>query len=333
MRLDEATGGTTVASRDPLETTGRTVVSTHDRTEAASMLRRAYPRIALEVGGGSGPFVCRHSSVGDGRLSTSELMLSGPARASGSFQEGTVTVGEVLSGRMSAEYARTRIDPTQPFLRPTGPTRMVLDDVHLRMTVLDAEAFHHAAERYDHGGARRRLSRSAPNSAAAATAWSWTASHVQRAMRDPRTLENPIVAGELFDLAVRTVLACFAEPATEDSRSSITAAPRAVRRAVAYLEEHALDAVSVPDVAAAARISVRSLQSLFQRHLGVSPVEHLHAIRLEAARRDLLAGCSDEEATVRAVAERWGFGNSGRFARLYQARFGERPSDTLRGRR
>jgi transcriptional regulator GlxA family with amidase domain len=89
--------------------------------------------------------------------------------------------------------------------------------------------------------------------------------------------------------------------------------------------------VTEPDVAAAARISVRSLQSLFRRHLGVSPVEHLHAIRLESARRDLLAG-TGEDATVRGVAERWGFGNSGRFARLYQARFGELPSDTLRAR-
>ena len=332
MQREQAAGSVAVSPLDLGETTGRVVVSTHDRVEAAQLLRRTYPQLVLEVGGGDSPFVFRHSSIGDGRLRSSELMLSGPARVSGSFQEGTVTVGEVLSGRLSGEYARSRIDSAQPFLRPPGPARLALDDAHLRMTAFDADAFHQAAERYDREGSRRRLSRSAPNSPAAAAAWSWTAAHIQRTMRDPHTLDNPIVVGELFDLAVRTLLACFAEHATEGNGPSLSASPKAVRRAVAYLEEHALDPVTVPDVAAAARISVRSLQSLFQRHLGVSPVEHLHAIRLEAARRDLLAGAG-EDATVRAVAERWGFGNSGRFARLYQERFGERPSDTLRARR
>jgi AraC-like DNA-binding protein len=332
MQREEAAGSLLVAAGEPAEAIARIVVSTHDRAEAAVLLQRSYPQIVLEVGGGDGPFVFRHSSIGDGRIWSSELMLSGSARVTGSFQEGTVTVGEVLSGRLSGEYARMRIDASQPFLRPTGPARLALDDAHLRMTSFDEDAFHRAAERYDREGSRRWLSRSAPSSAAAASAWSWTAAHIQRTMRDPHTLANPIVAGELFDLAVRTLLACFAERTVESEGPSLAASPKAVRRAVAYLEEHALEPVTVPDVAAAARISVRSLQSLFRHHLGVSPVEHLHAIRLEAARRDLLAG-TGEDATVRAVAERWGFGNSGRFARLYQGRFGERPSDTLRAHR
>jgi AraC-like DNA-binding protein len=333
MQREEALLPVTGFVRDAGGSGGRTAVSTHDRAEATRLLRRAYPHMAIEIAGGDQPFVFRHSSIGDGRLWSTELMLAGPARASGSFQDGAVAVGEVMAGRLSAEYPRIRIDPAQPFLQPTGSARMALDDLHLRMTVLDAESFRRAAERYQQEGARSRLSRSTPSSPAAGAAWSWTAASIQRSMRDPNTLDNPIIAGELFDLAVRSLLACFAEPSEEAGGTSVAGAPRAVRRAVAYLEEHALDAVSVPDVAAAARISVRSLQALFRRHLGVSPVEHLHAIRLDAARRDLLGGFDGDEATVRAVAERWGFGNSGRFARLYQERFGERPSETLRSHR
>jgi AraC-like DNA-binding protein len=332
MQGAAAGGGLMAATAlEPVEFVDRVAVSTHDRGEAARLLRRTYPGIALEVGRTEGPFVFRHSAIGDGRIRSSELMISGPARASGYFEESTVTVGEVLAGRLSAEYARTRVDTAQPFLRPSGPARLTLDDVHLRMTAFDAETFHRAAERYDQAGVRRHISRTAPISPAAAAAWSWTAAHIQRTMRDPHTFDNPIVAGELFDLAVRTLLACFAEASADRHAPNLAAAPRAVRRAVAYLEEHALDVVTVPDVAEAARISVRSLQALFRRHLGVSPVEHLHAIRLESARRDLLEGAS-EDGTVRVVAERWGFGNSGRFARLYQVRFGELPSDTLRSR-
>lgn len=318
---------------NPGESGSRVVVSTHDRGEAARLLRRSYPHLSVEVGIGDTPFVFRQSAVGDHRLWSTELMLAGPARASGTFHDGALVVGEVLAGGLTAEYARTRIDAARPFLQPTGAARMHLDDLHLRMTALDAEEFRRAAERYEHDGTRRRLSRSAPASPAATAAWQWTAAHIHRSVRDPQTLNNPIIAGELFDLAVRTVLACFAEPSEESDGASVAAAPRAVRRAVAYLEEHALESVAIPDVADAARVSVRSLQALFRRHLGVSPVEHLHAIRLEAAHRDLLGGFDGDEATVRAVAERWGFGNSGRFARLYQDRFGERPSETLRAQR
>lgn len=333
MQSTEARGGMTAVSiPDRLASPGRIAVSTHDRAEAVHLLRRTCPQFALEVAHADGPFLFRHSSVGDGRLRSSELMLSGRAHATGPLQEAAVMVVEVLSGRLAAHYARTRIDTAQPFLQPARSGRLEFDDVHLRTTAFDVDAFRHAAERYDRAGAGRRLSGSAPGSPAAAAAWSWTAAHIQRAMRDPHLLGNPIVAGELFDLAVRTLLACFGEVPTDEHAPGVAASPRAVRRAVAYLEEHALEAVTVPEVAAAARVSVRSLQALFRRHLGVSPVEHLHAIRLEAARRDLLRSPS-EDATVRAVAERWGFGNSGRFARLYQDRFGELPSDTLRARR
>lgn len=315
--------------------TGRVVVSTHDRSEAPTMLRRSFPDIALTVSPSDDPFVFRHSSIGGGLIRSSELMVSGVARATGTLPQGVIAVGQVLGGRYSVEYARARIDTTQPFLRPVAPARMALRDAHLRLLAFDAEAFYAAAARYceEDSGHRRRLSRTAPVSDVAAGAWQWTAAHIHNTVRDPHLLENPIVAGELFDLGVRTLLACFAEPAAEDAGADVLSSPQAVRRAVAYLEEHAMDAVTVPDVAAAARVSVRSLQAMFRRHLGVSPVEHLHAIRLESARRDLMTADVIDGGLIGAVAERWGFANSGRFARLYSQRFRERPSDTVRARR
>ena len=328
MLRDDMTARGPAPAAGPGTGIGRSAVSTHDRAEAALALHRAYPRIAVEVRG-DGPFLFRHSAVGDGRLRSTELVLTGAARAAGAFDEGVVAVAEVLGGRLAVEAARARIETGGPFLRPDGPARAMAEDVHLRATAIDAEAFRRAAERYEREGGRHRPNRGTPASPAAAAAWTWTAAHVQRTLRDPESSGNPIVAGELFDLAVRTLLACFADG--PEPEAGLEASPKALRRAIAYLEEHALDAVTVPDVAAAARVSVRSLQSLFRRHLGVSPIEHLHAIRLDAARRELTAGADD--SSVRTVAERWGFGNSGRFARLYRDRFGERPSETLRAHR
>lgn len=307
----------------------RVVVATHDRAEAPALLRRTFPSLTLMVASSPRPFVFRHSAIGDGRIRCMELMVSGDAMLTGPLPDGVVAVEQVLGGRV-VERGGVPLDPGSAHLRPPTPVRLRLRDAHLRLVIFDEEAFREAAKRHGVRRAGPPADRVAPVDDAAASAWRWTAAHLHDAVRDPRTLENRIVAGELFDLGVRTVLACFATP--DDREADAPASPHALRRALAYLEEHATDGVSVPDVAAAARVSVRSLQLLFRRHLGVSPVEHLRAIRLDSARRDLLAAETPSAGLVGAVAARWGFGNSGRFARLYTERFRERPSDTVRGR-
>lgn len=48
------------------------------------------------------------------------------------------------------------------------------------------------------------------------------------------------------------------------------------------------------------------------------------------AHEDLMHAYANSGATVARVAYRWGFGNLGRFARVYAARYGRHPSETLR---
>ena len=308
----------------------RTSAATQRRDEAAALMAASFPGLTLRVDAGESPFSYRHTVSSAGPLRANELTLAGSATASGTMQAGSVSAGIVVSGRFDAEYARHRIDTSRPFLRPAEPAHLRMRDVHLRFVTFESDAFRVAAERYaDREGRRKRLLRTRPISDEASVAWRWAADRIHDTLRDDPAA-NPIVRGELFDMGVRMLLACFGEAVSADAAVDVRSSPTAVRRAVAYLEEHANGAVSVPDVAAAARVSPRSLQSLFRRHLGVTPLAHLHAIRLEAARRDLLASGSEAPATVHEVAARWGFGNSGRFARLYAERFGERPSETLR---
>ncbi|MFS0728955.1 helix-turn-helix domain-containing protein [Curtobacterium sp. 1P10AnD] len=108
-------------------------------------------------------------------------------------------------------------------------------------------------------------------------------------------------------------------------------APRAsrLRVAVEYMHEHASAPVRVSDVAAAAGLSVRSLQEGFMRVLGCSPMQYLLRIRLECVRSDLLIA-DPGVVSVREVARRWGFSHLGRFAGSYAAEFGEYPRDTIR---
>ncbi|MFI9363000.1 AraC family transcriptional regulator [Kitasatospora sp. NPDC053057] len=113
--------------------------------------------------------------------------------------------------------------------------------------------------------------------------------------------------------------------------SASTALLPAVRRAKEFCEEHVHEAVSVADIALAARTSLRSLREGFRAHLNTTPLAYLRQVRLDHAHRDLLAIADGRaEGTVTDVACRWGFTHLGRFSAVYRQTFGRSPSDTLR---
>lgn len=82
------------------------------------------------------------------------------------------------------------------------------------------------------------------------------------------------------------------------------------------------------EMAATAGVSVRRLQEGFRQYVGRTPSEYLTDIRLVRVRDDLLA--ADPGDTVAAVALRWGFAHTGRFAAAYRTRFGTALSAALR---
>ena len=107
-----------------------------------------------------------------------------------------------------------------------------------------------------------------------------------------------------------------------------TAAPFFVRRVEQFIEEHACDAIALADLTGVAGVSTRALQTGFRRFRDTTPMTYLRSIRLELARAEL-AKAGRLGSSVAAVAYASGFAHLGRFARDYQARFGELPSETL----
>ncbi|MFD7713756.1 helix-turn-helix transcriptional regulator [Streptomyces sp. NPDC059786] len=105
--------------------------------------------------------------------------------------------------------------------------------------------------------------------------------------------------------------------------------PATVRRAVAFIDEHAPRDLSVADIAEAAHVSIRTLQCAFRRHLDTTPMNHLRRVRLAHAHADLLAADPASGVTVTAIATRWGFLQPGRFAAAYRAVYGRPPHQTL----
>lgn len=96
-----------------------------------------------------------------------------------------------------------------------------------------------------------------------------------------------------------------------------------------YMEQHADEPLSPPELARVACMSVRTLHATFQQELGEPPMAYLRRIRLDHVRAELLRG--DPGVTrVTDVALRWGFIHQSRFAQQYKERFGELPRQTLR---
>lgn len=107
-----------------------------------------------------------------------------------------------------------------------------------------------------------------------------------------------------------------------------SAVPAYVQRAEEFMRTHCAAPIRLPDVAAAAGCSVRTLDTVFQHFRGRTPLAALHAFRLEQVHAELSRGAAD--APIGAVARRYGFTNASRFAIAFRRRFGEAPANVLR---
>ena len=102
---------------------------------------------------------------------------------------------------------------------------------------------------------------------------------------------------------------------------------RQLQKIDSCMREHLAQGISLAELAVAAGVSIRSLNTLCQREYGQSPMDRLRGLRLEAAREYLLAR---PHASVTEVALEFGFGHVGRFANYYRQRFGELPRQTMK---
>lgn len=161
--------------------------------------------------------------------------------------------------------------------------------------------------------------------------WREAVRYVDGLLADPGPAAEPLVIGSVTRLLAATVLAVFPNTALTDPPAAgwRDAHPATLRRAVAFIDEHAHQDITVADAAAAAFVTVRAVQVAFRRHLDSTPTEYLRRVRLDHAHRDLLAADPARES-VSAVAFRWGFPSSSRFAARYRQAYGVQPGHTLR---
>lgn len=147
---------------------------------------------------------------------------------------------------------------------------------------------------------------------------------------DATMLDNRLAAAELEDWLLTGLL--LAQPHNYshllEESETFSVPSRAVTLVRELIENHPEWEHTVRSLAAAAKVSVRALQLGFRQHLGATPREYLQSVRMQRAREELIAAQRDTTTVGRIVAK-WGLGHPGRFARVYQKRYGELPSETL----
>ena len=114
-------------------------------------------------------------------------------------------------------------------------------------------------------------------------------------------------------------------------REPRSAGIRAVRAAERFIEAKASDPITIADIASAAGVSQRSLQRAFREHRASTPTRSLRNRRLDRARA--LLQTPSIGVSVTDVAALCQFAHLGQFGVEYRKRFGESPSETLRGSR
>ncbi|MER5890927.1 helix-turn-helix domain-containing protein [Streptomyces sp. NPDC001941] len=179
-----------------------------------------------------------------------------------------------------------------------------------------------------------RFTPALPDADPAVAAWLGTARAFAQFAASPLATRSPLAAAHFEQVLVHGLVGLQPhDHSVALPPHTHPALPRAVRRAMAYCEEHAAEPVSVADMAVAARVSPRTLQECFRSHFGTTPVAHLRRVRLDRVHQDLLRiADGSESGTVAEAATRWGFTHLGRFAAYYRETYGQVPSRTAQGR-
>jgi len=139
------------------------------------------------------------------------------------------------------------------------------------------------------------------------------------------------LALELEHEYLRRLAACMraGTPSSINGHSKASSRIDLVQR----VEQHLLHDLALPqtiaDLCHIAGTSRRTLEYAFRDYFGTSPMQFIKALRLNAARYDLLRG-DYGSARVVEIASGWGFTHMGQFSSDYRHMFAEKPSDTLR---
>lgn len=139
------------------------------------------------------------------------------------------------------------------------------------------------------------------------------------ALADPR--DAGVLAGLAYDELVIRLLRSDLGPRIAQTSVADSAA-LGIARATTWLKDHFAEAVKVEDLARLAYMSVSSFHLHFRAVTAQSPLQYQKALRLQEARRLLVAEALD----AGAAGNRVGYASPSQFSREYSRYFGQSPT-------
>jgi AraC-like DNA-binding protein len=288
---------------------------TTDPELAHDLLTQAYGDHVPRLSGSAEQFELRLASVGTDQLRVDELVHSMNLDAQvDAYDE--VVVTNPRTGRYWAQRARRelRLEPGGLLLVDMGhEVRGGWSPIDQQIVCLERGRFMHEVEGLTGVPASQvRFEMSEPRSQAHARHWLAVVSHVTGVLAVDEVAAAPLVQADLFRMLTTAALATFPNNALDAVRDPLApgpggAAPAAIRRAVEFMDTHAREDIDISQIADAAGMEPRGLQTAFRRHRQQTPLEYLRRVRMEGVLRDLQADDPIRGDTVEATAARWGF--------------------------
>ncbi|MBF4461175.1 MULTISPECIES: AraC family transcriptional regulator [unclassified Rathayibacter] len=310
----------------------RSDVGGRDIEQARALFEESYngQRFVVEPGEN---FSYRYTSVGDGAVTLRGSQFAGTVQ--GSIQ----TEGEYVVSWLTAGEGATDLtgDPVtlvrgQPAIFVNNrPSAFEFHDYRQNLIHFDGSFLEGvAAEAEGTEPGPLLFDTTARPEGESLRRWSATVATVARVLYDADT--SPLLRREADRAIAIALLETFPHVALSDPVDLTVPRGGRLRAAIDYMYAHAHHALSTDDIAEAAGMGLRTLQNEFRRELGLTAVDYLRRIRLDAVHRELTAG-ETGVVSVSEAARRWGFAHLGRFSASYAHRFGEHPSTTLEGGR
>jgi AraC-like DNA-binding protein len=305
--------------------------SGEDFEEAIETFTSSYHLPSVLLTPSTAEFSWRHRASGNSVMSFRSTRLMGVQESEvGAGDDYVVQWGRsgTLAFRADREFTPVAVD--MPIMLPNGKSSRLVrsTDLDVSLVHINKDFVRDVAEeltdsRFD------SFNSAPPISPHALRAWRSTVNMVATLVLDESAPQTSLLSREINRMVAIAMLDSFSYTSTERKLGAAGIEPAGVKEAYEFVYQNAHLPIGPIDIAAAVRMSVRSLQNALRRHRDTTPVALLRQVRLTRVHEELRS--SDAMLTsVTVIARAWGFVQMGRFAGDYRAEYHESPSDTLR---
>jgi AraC-like DNA-binding protein len=301
--------------------------------EAAALFSASYDLPRFVSSPSAKRFTWSARVTGDARLTFRSIRFMANVETTFGL-DGQYVVLWVREGELVMESSRSFVEfPIGiPVILPDSrsPMRVRGTDLDLSLVQIDASFLRGVAEELD-DVSFLSFRPGPPESAHALKAWRRTIDLAAVVVMDPDAAPNSLLREEMSRLVALAMMTTFPYESTARAPGSGGIEPDSVRVAIEYANQNAHLPIGPSDLAGAAGLSARSLQTALRRYRDTTPSALIQGVRLQRVNTEL-ANADFGTTSVAAVAHTWGFVHLGRFAGSYRRLFGESPNETLRRR-